>query len=314
MVDCTCFELRESIDEEALEIFAAVRSRCPVLNQIFLPDTIWIDFQKWHNQPDTVVHHRSILLLSMERGYLGRVTSAVHRYLITSGQARPDIRQQYLQDLQERWMFYQNPTERHQKFRTFMGRLVELQFAEWLESQGGTVSNLEALREGPDVEAYEFEAGVTAFEIKFISTQDGDFGIILRSLANQSAVASVSPYDAANYLLFRVYEAAKQLQRSTSERIAIVVVEDLTWFRFKLQLNDGWINWDNPQFFSGHDWGGFLERQRIRYPDIANDLQPGLKSLNAVWILRQSKGFQYHIEFQKQFNQAQPPHALDSQG
>jgi len=258
LADCTCLELRERIEEEALEIFADVRSRCPVLHQIFLPDTIWIDFQKWHNQPDTVAHHRSILLLAMERGYLGRVTSAVHRYLITSGQARPDIRQQYLQDLRERWMFYQGPTERHQKFRTFMGRLVELQFAEWLELQGWTISNLEALQEGPDIEAYVFEDGVTAFEIKFIGTQDGDFSIILRGLANQPAVTSVSPYEAANYLLFRVYEAAKQLQRSTSERIAVVVVDDLTWFRFKLQLNDGWINWDNPRFFSDHDWGGFL--------------------------------------------------------
>ncbi len=138
MVDCTCSELRERVDENALEIFATVRSSCPVLYQIFVPDTIWINFQKWHNQPDTVGHHCSILLLAMERGYLDRVTSAVHKYLITSGQVRPDIRQQYLQDLQERWMFYQDPTERHQKFRMFMGRLVELQFAEWLESKGAS--------------------------------------------------------------------------------------------------------------------------------------------------------------------------------
>ena len=302
MVDCTCFEMLERIDEEALEIFAGVRSRCPVLNQIFLPDKIWVDFQKWHNQPETIAHHRSILLLSMERGYLGRVTSAVHKYLIKSGQARPDIRQQYLQDLQERWMFYRNPIERHQKFRIFMGRLVELQFAEWLESKGWTVSNLEALREGSDVEAYKLEDGVTAFEIKFIGTEDRDFGIILRSLANQPAVRSVSPYDAINYLLFRVYEAAKQLQKSTSARIAVLVVEDETWFRFKRQLTDGWINWDNPQFFSGNSWEAFLEQQRTRYPDIENDLQPVLKSLNAVWILKQFNGFQYHIEFTKQFN------------
>lgn len=136
MVNCTCLQIHERFDEEVLEIFEDVRSHCPVLNQVFLPDKIWVDFKKWHNQPDKIANHRSILLLSMDRGYLGRVTSAIHKYLIESGRARPSIKQQYMQDLQERWMFYRDPIERHQKFRIFMGRLVELQFAEWLESQG----------------------------------------------------------------------------------------------------------------------------------------------------------------------------------
>ena len=98
-------------------------------------------------------------------------------------------------------MFYQDPAKRHQKFRSLMGRLVELQFAEWLESKSWTVSKLEAFREKPDAEAYIFENDVTAFEIKFIGTRTMIFGIILRSLANQPAVASVSPYEAANSLL-----------------------------------------------------------------------------------------------------------------
>ena len=214
------------------------------------------------------------------------------------------MRRQYLQDLRERWMFYTDPIERHEKARMFSGRLVELQFAEWLELQGWTVSGLEALREGPDVEAYANDGQITAFEVKFIGTENDDFVTILESLTGQPAGGPVSPYDAANYLLFRVYEAAKQLQRSACNRIAVVVVEALTWFRFKVQLRHSWINWANPSFFSGHAREGFLTRQRTRYPDLLDDLQPALQSLNAVWILKQSEGYQYHREIEVQLKRA----------
>ncbi len=133
--DCSCSKRQGRVGEGSLELFAAVRSRCPALHRIFVPDDVWPDFQQWHRQPDTVAHHRSILLLAMERGHLGRVTTAVHRYLMTAGLARPDVRQPYLLDLRERWMLYSDPIERHQKARMFSGRLVELQCAEWLELQ-----------------------------------------------------------------------------------------------------------------------------------------------------------------------------------
>lgn len=304
MEDCSCSKQQGRVGEGLLELFAAVRSRCPALHRILVPDEVWPDFQQWHRQPDTVAHHRSILLLAMERGHLGRVTSAVHRYLMTAGLPRSDVRQQYLRDLRERWMLYSDPIERHQKAKMFTGRLVELQFAEWLELQGWTVSGLEALREGPDIEAYASDRQTTAFEVKFIGTENDDFALILESLAGQPAGGPVSPYDAANYLLFRVYEAAKQLQRSAYDRTAIVVVEELTWFRFELQLRAGWIDWAHPRFFSGHAWEPFLARQRTRYPNLLDDLQPALRGLNAVWILKRSAGYQYHLEVEVPLNRA----------
>src|SRR5919198_1301594 len=86
MEDCSCSVTLGSVSEGLLETFAAVRSRCPALHQILVPDEVWPDFQQWHRQPaDKVDFHQSILLLAMERGHLYRVTSAVHRYLITAG-------------------------------------------------------------------------------------------------------------------------------------------------------------------------------------------------------------------------------------
>jgi hypothetical protein len=118
--DSACLDVHASVSEGSLETFAAVRSRCPALHRIFVPDEIWPDFQEWHRQPDDVAYHRSVFLLAMERGHLDRVTSAVHRYLITSGLPRPDVRKQYLADLRERWMPYANPVARHQKLRIFL--------------------------------------------------------------------------------------------------------------------------------------------------------------------------------------------------
>jgi hypothetical protein len=145
MRDCSCSNLQDCDGEGSLEKFAAVRSRCPAIKQIFVPDEICHDFQQWHRQPDNVALHRSMLILAMERGHLGLVTSAVHRYLIDSGLPKPEVRQQYLQDLRERWIFYSEPLKRHKNFRKFEGRLVELQFTEWLELHGWAVSGLEAL-------------------------------------------------------------------------------------------------------------------------------------------------------------------------
>ena len=294
MAECTCLECEDRNNQGSLERFSVVRAGCPVLHEILVPNNVWEEFHRWHSQPDTEAFHRSILLLAMQRGYLSHITSAVHRYLIVNGQSRSNISPQYRQDLRERWMFYSDPIKRHKKYRMFRGKLVELQFAEWLESNGYRVCGMEAVREGPDIEAQSDDGRCTAFEVKFIGTQDDDFGIILKSLVSQPVATSVSPYDAANYLLFRVYEAAKQLQRSFRDRIAVMVVEDLTWDRFSMQLGDSWIDWAHPQFFRGHDWGRCVEKQLTRYPNLLNDLQPSLQSLRAIWIMRLSEGYQYH--------------------
>lgn len=298
-VECGCQETDARVGAGGLEAFAAVRSGCPALRRILVPDAAWPDFQTWHLQVVDDTHHRSILLLAMERGHLGRVTSAVHRYLISADVPQPNLRRQYLKDLREDWMRYPNPLERHRKFRSFFGRLVELQCAEWLESQGWTISGLEALREGPDIEAHILGGQVTAFEVKFIGADDDDFELVLKSLSDQPAVASVSPYVAANYLLFRTYEAAKQLQQAACGRVAVVAVDDQTWYRFDRQLRDHWINWADPRFFNGDNaWERFLEQKRTQYPQLDTDLRSTLRSVNALWILRLLYGYEYSREFE----------------
>ncbi len=124
----------------------------------------------------------------------------------------------------------------------FYGHLVELQFAAWLEEQGYTISGLEATDEkSHDIEAV-YPAGVSgAFEVKFIGSQDADFEMQLKSVAGKPSWDTVSPYQAINYLAFRAYEAAKQLQENGTHRTAVLVADSLNR-RFEPQLKNAWIN------------------------------------------------------------------------
>lgn len=240
-----------------------------------------------------------MVLLALERGHLDRITSPIHRYLIDGGSLRPNVRHQYLKDLRERWMHCVDPIERHRKSRIFHSRLAELQCAEWLEAQGWVIEGLEALREGPDIEAASAEGAAAAFEVKLIGTEDVDFEMILRNIAGEAAGGPVSAYSGINYLLFRVYEAAKQLAGINSRRIAVVIVEDLTWWRFELQLKNRWIDWSSPKFV-GQDsaWEAFLKELQGRYPDLMSEMPSVVRGLDAVWIVRQSEGYRFRLEYE----------------
>lgn len=296
--DCACAHAVLVPTEPSIEVLAAIRSQCGALQRVFLPDELWAQFESWHKNPDSIALHRSVLLLALERGHLGAVTSPIHRYLLENGSVRPEARQQYLKDLRERWMYYTSPVERHTKSRIFRGRIAELQCAEWLETREWVITGLEALREGPDIEATAPDASSAAFEVKFIGTEDNDFDMIVRSIAGEPAGGSVSAYAPINYLLFRVYEAAKQLGQVTRRRIAVVIIEDLTWWRFELQLQNNWLDWNHPKFLAAEtDWEEFLKQQN-RYPALLSELASVVAGLDAVWIVSQSSAFQFELKYQ----------------
>ena len=282
-----------------------MRSECPALRDLLIPDDVWQDFLDWHRKPDKIACHQSILLLAMRRGILGRLTSPVHRYLIDGACVRPELTQQYRKDLRERWMFEKDPIRRHHGARGFLGKLAELQFAEWLETHGWAIHRLEALgtqgstdRYRGDIEATGPDGHVATLEVKLIGVEDDDFNAIVRSLAGESAARSPSPYDAANYLLFRVYECAKQLQRVIGRRTAIIVVQEMTWHTIELQThNRGWIDWADPALYEGpwasDQWAEFLKGKRGQYPKIEADLGVAIGSLTEIWIVRQGADFDF---------------------
>jgi hypothetical protein len=197
-------------------------------------------------------------------------------------------------------MLNPDPHERNRGSGVFTGRIAELQLAEWIETtRGWTIVGLEALREGPDVEAQDESGVATAFEVKAIGAEHDDFEMILQRIAQGPSGGSVSPYAAINYLLFRVYEAARQLARFQGRRVAVVMVGDINWYRFDFQLRNHWIDWSNPSFLSADPtWEEFLRRQEHRYPGIRTDLAFAMREIDAVWIMNRLEGYVYRLEYE----------------
>lgn len=185
----------------------------------------------------------------------------------------------------------------------FSGRLAELQFAEWLETQGWVVADLEAWRKGPDVEAMSADGKTkVAFEVKLIGIEDDDFAAVADSLANKTSVRCVSPYEAVNYLLLRAYEAAKQLEHDSHKRIAVVVIENLTWDGFDLQLDDEWVDWPQPRFFEGRGkvgpkWMDLIAKQKKRHHNFPGDFGRTLDVLDELRIMTRSDGYELHPRY-----------------
>lgn len=298
MTDCPCSTTGEVEFDSALDTLTELRSKCPVLSKLVLPDPVWGRFAQWHRNPDEVAAHCSIVLLALHRGCLSHVTVPLHSLVMNGAEVKADLTQQYRNDLAERWMHYADPTERHQKSRMFRGRLVELQFAAWLSDSGHDIVGLEALGAASDIATRAANGDPAAFEVKFIGAEDDDFTAIVKALAGRGGGRAVSPYTPINYLLFRAYEAARQLNQVGGSRKAAVIIDALAWDRFEMQLQEGWVNWDVPEFI-GHsqDWEQFLAKQLNKYPGLPGDLAATLHPLDELLILVQSSRFQFTAKY-----------------
>jgi hypothetical protein len=299
MTDCICSTAGAVEFDFAMDTLAELRSKCPVLSKLLLPDAVWERFERWHRNPDEVAAHCSIVLLALHRGCLPGITVPLHSLIMDCGEVKTDLSQQYRNDLIERWMHYADATERHQKSRMFRGRLVELQFANWLRDQGQDIAGLEALGAMSDITTRQQNGGQVAFEVKFIGAEDDDFEAIVKALAGAGGGRAVSPYAPINYLLFRAYEAARQLNNIEDSRRVAVIIDALAWDRFEMQLQGGWVNWKVPGFIgnSSEDWEEFLAKQLVKYPGLPDDLAATLHSVGELLILVQSSRFDFTIKY-----------------
>jgi hypothetical protein len=152
----------------------------------------------------------------------------VHRFLLEGNQPRANLVAQYRQDLQKHWLSAGNEAQRHERARRFFGKVVELQLASWLVDEGWTVSALEALGGPADIVAESPAHDSCSFEVKYIGWQTDAFLRVVDALAGADDGGAIPvlggvPLDfltAANYLLFRMYEAARRLRHCSGTRIA----------------------------------------------------------------------------------------------
>src|SRR5437867_7625494 len=102
-----------------------------------------------------------------------------------------------------------------------------------------------------------------------------------------------SQASAADFLLLKIYEAAKQLEASSGRRTAVVIINDyLAWPIFDFVLSHQWIDWNSPRLTSTDaEWQTFLDDFKKRYPQVETDLAKVLATLHEVKILRLTHGF-----------------------
>lgn len=292
---CRCAEAYPG-GGERVDLFADIRLSCPALRHVLLPDDAWPLVVAAERRAPDAAFHASYLLLAFERGYLARITAPVHRFLLHGDQIHPRLTAQYRQDLQERWLVESDEGERHKRFRQFFGKIVELQVAHWIADRGFRITALEALGGGADIVAESAARGAYSFEVKYIGQETNDFREVVRSLAGEPAAGPISPYSAANYLRFRVYEAARRLQGCAGAPVVAVVIDSLSWHRFQVPLKGGWILWNAPAFLQAPDeWGQFLLAQRQRYPDVDTELATVISSVS-LWVLRATDDYDYVLE------------------
>jgi hypothetical protein len=309
-LSCSCQTAKATEYHCVLEDFAALRERCPALKQILVPDTIWLDFQRVATEEINAARHVPILLVAFKYGYLRKITSSVHKYLMDNGNIKKELTKQYrdIGDI-EKWILNKDILERHRKFKSYMGKPTELLCAAWIEEQGWRISNLAALGGKADIEATSPENIDCAIEVKYIGQDDNDFLDVVRAISGDDVGGAFSldwMHKPSDFLLFKAYEAAKQTAEYYKNKycIAFLVVSNTAWqYPVSIAVDLIWKTWSSLKFFhlfnDNPDWVKWLEEKKKerRFSNIENNLHETLGCLKELWIIREAnEGIDYVLE------------------
>jgi hypothetical protein len=284
-----------------------MRNKCAAIKLVFWPDDVWELVKTYELGKRDRAAHASLIVSALAAqsklpDSLGKITSPIHRYLLDGDNIRSGVTRNYLNDLRETWLGCANEIERHKAARRFLGKLTELQVADWLEGQGWHIKNLEAWGGDSDIECSDRHGAIAKIEVKFIGERDEEFTIMMNSLQGRRPSGGLVPISfARNWIIFRVYEAAKQLSKFSKFRHAIIVVNQDTFTfanNFGQEESMPWVDWKNAKLLvlENLGWQEFISKARIRYPNMDNDLGSTIATLNTLWIVRKANGHELSID------------------
>ncbi len=284
---CSClnkYDKNKNIEKE----FLTIREECISLNSILLPDETVPLFRKHLSTQIYSPFGKSIILKSYQEGYLHKITMPLHRFLTPK---LDKIEKNYLKDLSEKWMDKSDLVEQNIAFKRYMGKLIEIIFAFWLEKKKWKVVELAATGCMFDIIA-QYDNIFYDFEIKYLGIEDSVFESFIVSYKGIRNVFTFPYKDAYNFLLYKVYTGAKQLNKS-SNGIVIIVIDDIASNLFSAELINRWISWENPKFLnnSSKKWDDFISNKRKKNPEIEQELYFYIKKLSEIWFVINSSNF-----------------------
>lgn len=289
---------------EQITTFYNLRSACPVL-RLTIPDELTERHLNFTTAVSDAANHCSVPFLAYRRGYLSEFTNSLHRFAFNGTDLRTEMKAQYVSDLRENWVLEDDYISRFRKARNYLSRLAEIDVARWLETQQWQISNLEMYGGEFDIEGSDNDHIPTAFEVKFLAQREVLFELNRASFMNPIA-GRPGIYSPMDYLLFRLYEAARQLQNTRTNRIAIAVVSDYD-VSYKIPLSEGWIDWNNPSFLKrDSEIHAFLLTQYKRNPNLDAEIKTFLTGLSEIWILRYKEGGSFELKREHRILLSQP--------
>jgi len=68
----------------------------------------------------------------------------------------------------------------------------------------------------------------------------------------------------------------------------------MTWYRYKMIIEDNWLNWNNLKFLKHPDWSNFIKQKKIgnNYLNIENDLKSQIKIIDEISIIHLTNRYQ----------------------
>lgn len=288
--DCQTVKSINNSWSNILNQFESIRKNCPALREIFVPEPVWPQFREMASSALNEARHQYILLGALKYGILGKLTLPVHAYLLDGEKPNNLLTKQYKQDFIEKWMLEKTSLERHRKARSFNGKLAELISSSWIESQGWKIVNLEALGGSFDIETISPQGKNCAIEVKYIGEEDCRFEENLKSSMSGEAVnGGLNHYDGYNFILFKAYEATKQLSNFKGDRYVFIVICNSAWGSLDIAIKDNWLQQYPSKLtdLASSKWQDFLskKKKKEKYQNIDTEINEVLNQIKELWII-----------------------------
>lgn len=131
-----------------------------------------------------------------------------------------------------------------------------------------------------------------SFEVKHIGQDETSFDLGVQALgANGVSVGSLPVYSPVDYMLYRVFEAARQLADARNRRVVVMILSNFDLY-YERPIDEGWIDWKAPKFLRmDGDITQFLEAQYSRNPSLDSDLKMYISQLDEIWFFDNHEPF-----------------------